>query len=180
MKEYSDEFDDYYYSQRLLDVRIRNPNVQRLSIHGEILSLCMIGWMLIPLTGGFVVNTGISVVLGSLIYYIKELFVMNNDYKLMEGLLNQRIELLKEKEIIDEKEVTEIENELEKLKPQLMPEYFSEMKNTFIGIIRKILSPVAYEIEEERVKQFDYLRKVEKEYQAYRVSQGKDPGASYF
>ena len=24
------------------------------------------------------------------------------------------------------------------------------------------------------------LRKVEKEYQAYRVSQGKDPGASYF
>jgi len=180
MKEYSDEFDEYYYSQRLLDMRIRNPNVQRLSIHGEILSLCMIGWILIPLTGGFVVNTGISVILGSLIFYIKELFLKSNDYKLMEGLLNQRIEILKEKEIIGEKEVIEIENELEKLKPQFVPNYFSEMKNTFIDIIRKILSPVAYEVEEERVRQFDYLRKVEKEYQAYRVSQGKDPGATYF
>ena len=180
MKEDDEMVNRFDMTRRLLDMDMKYRIQNHLSLNGEVWAACLIGWMLVPLVGGFALNTSIATALGAAIYYGREYIHEQSNYRLTEWMMENRVESMKQHNLLNEEECQEVIDTIHSLKPHDISGYIKYIREMLSKVYASAISPVSYEVNEERVRQNRYLKKIEKEYQVWRVEQGLEPGSTYF
>ena len=152
-----------------------------LDLRGEMLAACIIGWILSPLVGGMIINTGIGIAFGGISYTCREYYRTHLAYKLYFWLFEQKVETLLEEEIITEEEqevilsIVRDENNPGKTFKEPLAQFFYKLVYTLSRAF-----PVVTTVTEEEIYQRKYLSQIEPEYDEWRKERGLPSAGTYY
>ena len=151
-----------------------------LSLHHEVLATCIIGWMVLPAAGTFLLNTAVATILGASIYYIHERFTSLSNYKLMRFLLEQKVQTLQQEKILSPEEASALLAEtISSITPRSSGEVLVHWATRSAFVLSRAF-PVLMKLSEEELEQKKYLQHLELEYVDWRKEQGLKPVGSLF
>lgn len=144
----------------------------------EMLAACSVGWMILPLFGSFLLNTGVGIVAGSVFYFANDFLISFTNDKLFLWLFEQKVKQLEKNQIISAEEA----NIVHTLGTQNHFTFSSHVNNLLSSLTTKLTRafPIVVFRTEEEIQQKKYMIQLEREYVDWRQEKGLEPAGKFF